>query len=102
MNCHDDGHRPRRGSGRFGCGRGPRDDDVHVEANELAREGGESVSVVTVESTLDEHVLSLDVPQLPHPLKESLPGAPAPRAVRRGPTEKAYPIDFRGLLRLGS
>src|SRR5262245_60939667 len=101
MNCHDDGDRRRGAPGRFGRGRGARDDDVHFEANELAREGGESVSVVAVESTLDEHVLALDVPQLPHPLEESLPGAPASRAVRRGATEKAYAMDFRGLLRLG-
>src|SRR5215475_3564027 len=102
MSCHDDGDCRGGAPGRFGRGRGPGDDDVHFEANELAREGGESVSVVAVESTLDEDVLALDVPQLPHPLEESLPGAPAPRAVRRGATEEAYPIDFRGGLRLGS
>jgi hypothetical protein len=75
--------------------------DVHVEPNQLGREGGEPVSVVAVESTLDEDVLALDVSQLPHPLEESLPGAPGPRAVRRRAPQKAYPIGFCGRLRLG-
>ena len=56
--------------------------------------------MVAVESTFDEDVLALDVPQLPHPLEESVPGTPAPRAVRRRASEKAYPVDFRGRLRL--
>src|SRR5262245_43103859 len=102
MSCHDDGDRRCGALGRLGRGRGPRDDDVHFEANELARAGGGAGSVVAVESTLDEHVLALDVPELPHALEEPLPGAPAPRAVRRGATEKAYPVNPRGLLRLGS
>src|SRR5262249_59770505 len=74
-------------------------DDVHFELNKLGREGGESFSVVAVESALDEDVLALDVPQLPEPLEESLPGAPAPRAVRRGTPEKAHPIEVPRLLR---
>src|SRR5262249_17917961 len=57
--------------------------------------------MVSVPSTLDEDVLSLDVTQLPHSLEESLPGAPASGAVRRGTPEKAQPMDFRGLLGLG-
>src|SRR5207247_6257229 len=70
--------------------------------NQVGREGRESFSMVAVEAALDEDVLALDVPQLPHPLEESLPGAPAPRAVRRRTPEKAQPIDFRCRLRLGS
>src|SRR5262249_41940507 len=77
------------------------DYNVHFELNKLGREGGEPFSVVAVESALYEDVLALDVPQLPHPLEESLPGDPAPRAVRRRASEKAYPVDFRGQLRPG-
>src|SRR4029453_12911338 len=101
MNRHDDGDRRRGALGRLGSGGGARDDDVHVEPNQLGGEGGEPVSVVAVESALDEDVLALDVPQLPHPLEETLPGAPAPRAVRRRTPEKAYPMDLRGLLGVG-
>src|SRR5262249_54860769 len=91
----------RRGAGgRLGSGGGARDYHVHVEPNQLGREGGKPLGMVPVPSTLDEDVLTLDVPQLPHPLEESLPGAPASGAVRRGTPEKAQPIDFPGLLRL--
>ncbi len=72
---HDNGDLRRGAMGRLGCG--ARDDDVHFELNKLCGEGGESFSVVAVESTLDEDVLALDVPQLQHPLEESVPGAPA-------------------------
>ena len=63
------------GSGRA-CGWCSRDYDAHVEPNQFGREGGESSGLVAVESALDDNVLTLDVPRLPHPLKESLPGAP--------------------------
>src|SRR5262249_36974142 len=99
MNRHDDGDRRRGALSRFGSGRGPRDDNVHLESNELGREGGESVNVVAVEAALDEDILALDVPQLPHALEETLPGASASRAVWRAPPQKTKPIDFRGLLR---
>jgi hypothetical protein len=96
---HDDGD-PRRGAlGRLRRGCGPRDDDVHVEPNQLGRESGESVGPVPIPPALDKDVLALDVPQLPHTLEETLPGASAARAVRRRTSQKAYPIDFRGLLR---
>jgi hypothetical protein len=99
---HDDGDRRRGAPGRLGSRCGARDYDVHFEPNKLAREGGESVGSFPVPSALDEDVLAFDVPQLTQPLEESLPGAPAPRAVRRGTPEKAYPIEFPGLLRPGA
>ena len=61
---HDDGD-PRRGAlGRLRRGCGPRDDDVHVEPNQLGRESGESVGPVPIPPALDKDVLALDVPQL--------------------------------------
>src|SRR5262249_53735071 len=101
MNRHDDGDRRRGAPGRLGSGCGARDYHIHFEPNQLGGEGGKPISVVAVESTLDEDVLALDVPELPHSLEESLPGAPAPRAVRRRTPEKAHPIDLRGRLRIG-
>jgi hypothetical protein len=98
---HDDGDRRRGAPGRLGSGCGARDYDVHLEPNKLVHEGGESVGSFPVPSTLDEDVLAVDVPQFTQPLEESLPGEPTPRAVRRGTPEKAYPIEFPGLLRLG-
>jgi hypothetical protein len=100
MNRHDDGDRWRGALGRFGRGWAVRDDDVHVEPNQLGREGGKSFGSVSVESALDEDVLALDVPQFLQPLEESLPDARGPRGGRREAPEKAYPIDFRGRLGL--
>jgi hypothetical protein len=85
---------------RFGRGRGPRDYHVYVQPNQLGRERGESVGSFPVPPALDENVLALDVPQLLHPLEESLPGGPASRGLGRGTPEKAKAIDFRGRLRI--
>jgi hypothetical protein len=88
---HDDGNR-RRGAPRgFGRRRGPRDDDVHFEPNQLRCKGGESFDSVLVISSFNDEILTLNVPQLPHPLKESLPEAHL--CGRRGTRKKAYAID---------
>jgi len=63
---------------------------------------GAGAAPATMTSTLavEDDVSALDVPPLPHLLKESLPETPRSlRGGRRGTPEKAYAMDFR--LRLG-
>src|SRR5262249_40939402 len=63
--------------------------------------GGRWVGWSPVPPPLEEDFLALDLPQFLHPLEESSPGAPAPRGLGRRTPESAYPIDFRGWLRIG-
>ena len=84
-----------------GAGAAPATMTSTLSRTSSSTRAGESVGSFPVPSALDDDVLAVDVPQFTHPLEESLPGAPTPRAGRRGTPEKASPIEFPGLLRLG-
>jgi hypothetical protein len=69
---HDDRDRPGRVLG--GLGRCPtqRDDDVHLQTDQVGREGGETIMLALGPSELDGDVLTFHIAQLAQALAEGL------------------------------
>ena len=61
---HDDGDRLGRLLGSGDRWHSPRNDDVHLEPDQLGREGREPLVLSLCKSVLDRHVLALHVSDL--------------------------------------
>ena len=69
---HDNGDRRGRLLGRYGSGVGPRDDDIHLESDQLGGEVRQPFTLSVRETVLTNKVPALDVAKLTETLFERL------------------------------
>ncbi len=85
-------HVPRRQRGR----RSPRQDQIHLQTDQLARESGEPFVAAVRRSVRDVDVLTVAVPELTQSLSERIEVGRVERGASR--LEHADPIDLAGRL----
>lgn len=88
---------PPQWLGRQRRGRPPRQDHVDVQADQLRRQGRESLVATIDRSVLDDVCFALDVPEVPHPLSKPVDIRRVHRD--RRPLERADAIGLLGRLR---
>jgi hypothetical protein len=81
---HDDRDRPGRLLGSLGRGPALRNDDIHLQTDQVSREGGVAIILALGPAEFDDDVLTFHVAQLAQALAEGLETAVSCR-VRSGP-----------------
>src|SRR5439155_15099435 len=94
----DDGDRAGGLFGRKARWRTGRNDELHLQVDQLGGELGKPIVAVVREAVLDDDVLALDAPVVAQPLEKSIDQERP--AVARATGQKTDPVDFRGWWRL--
>src|SRR4029077_9330885 len=96
---HDNGNRVSSFLGSLRIRRAGRDNDVHVETNQLGRKIGQSIEFSLCISVLNDNVFPLHVTEVAQTLAEGLGAGRDSGRKRRN--EESYARELHWLLRLG-